>query len=304
MKQPSYIVFLCFGDVGFFDECAFALLSISRLYKPEQLPCKEIWIYTDNPEWFSQFIDCPLPLCFHKITKQEIKEWQGSIEYVYRTKIEVIKNLIHERHGNILYLDTDIVLTHPIDEMLANIENGQAYMHSLEGIINSRATPILGKLDSYLRKNNSKDNNQKSLYDAAMWNSGIIGFNNRLAHIPEAALQLTDNIYPRNHSIRVIEQFAFSIVLQEEGDIRPATPYALHYWNLKEVRIVLASFFNQFTNCCTWDELVQLSGSIQMFEFMMEKLRFEHKRTLWEVLLNRQWVPAENNWEEWKKQLC
>jgi lipopolysaccharide biosynthesis glycosyltransferase len=301
MKQPSYLVFLCFGEEGFFYECAFALLSLSRLYKPGELPCDEIWVYTDNPGWFSRFKDCPLPFHFREITAQEIKQWQQPINYIYRVKIEVLRDFTSNKTGNVIYFDTDIVFTHPIDKMVNDIGGGKVYMHSTDGIVSSKATPMLRKLDNHLRKGNFKNINGQPMYELTMWNSGVIGFNTKSGNHTSRALQLLDTVYPSNHSIRVVEQFAFSVAFHEQGNILSALPYTLHYWNLKEARVILASFFSYFKDS-SWQELVKYSGTIHMFELMMEKVRFNNKRDFLEKLVDKKWKPGAVNWDEVKKQ--
>ncbi len=302
MKQDAYLVLLCFGEEGFFYECAFALLSLSRLHTAAGFPFKQVCIYTDNARWFSRFKDCPLPLKFRKITDTDINNWKGSINYLYRAKIEVLKDFTATHSGNILFCDTDIVFTAPLTPLLEGLENGQVFMHSSDGIISSRSTPMLKKLDDYLRKKEHPQVNGKYLYDLPMWNSGIIGFNTRIPNIAEDALTFTDEYYPRNHAIRVVEQFAFTVVLLKAGPIYATTPYALHYWNLREARGIFKAFFTHFTNS-SWQHLTQLSGMIQLFETMMEKVRFGNSQGFVGQLLQIPWKPPTMKWDELERQL-
>jgi hypothetical protein len=175
-------------------------------------------------------------------------------------------------------------------------------MHSLDGIVSTRATPMLSKLDSHLRATNAVSSDGKPLCNFAMWNSGVIGYNTCWNNFAGEVLQLMDAIYPRNHSIRVIEQFAVSVKLQEQGNIMAAAPYVLHYWNLREARAVLARFFAHFSGR-QWDELAQLSGLIRMFELMMEKVRYGNHQSIAARLLNKPWIPPAMDWDELEKQL-
>ena len=100
--DTNYIVFQCYGNEGVFHECAYALLSLSRLYQAGVKCNIEIWIYTDNPGWFEAFKDCTLSLHFRAIDKATINEWRGSIDFVHRVKIEVLKDFCKDKKGNVL----------------------------------------------------------------------------------------------------------------------------------------------------------------------------------------------------------
>ena len=103
----NFIVFQCYGNKGIFQECAYALLSLSRSNTSKDLANTEVWIYTDDPAWFSAFKDCPLPLLYRKIDEATIKRWKGKIDFVHRVKIELLKDFVKGKQGNILYTDTD-----------------------------------------------------------------------------------------------------------------------------------------------------------------------------------------------------
>jgi len=154
-NEANYLVFLCYGNIGIFHECTFALLSLCRLHTPEELSKIEIWIYTDNPEWFRSFKDCPLQLRFREVDKQTLQQWRGKIDFVHRVKIEALKDLSTDKTGNILYADTDVVFTHRIDGLLHQLGNGRLYMHIMEGIVSAAPNPVLRKLNHYLGKDKS-----------------------------------------------------------------------------------------------------------------------------------------------------
>lgn len=301
MEQTNYIVFQCYGNEGVFHECAFALLSLTTIYGSKGPANTEIWIYTDNPSWFTSFKNCNLPLNFCEMQPAQVQAWRGSIDFVHRVKIEVLKDFTKDRNGNILYVDTDVVFTHPINNMLRSISEGNVYMHVNEGIVSSRSNPIFTKLDAHLRDNTPMQVNGKPLWDLAMWNAGVLGFHTQHRHLLEDVLTFTDTEYP-NFPKHVVEQFAFSVFFRQVGQIKSAAPYILHYWNLKEARIALASFFNHFRNS-SWGELASYSTLLQMHVLMQEKVNFLSNRDIADKLLKKQWAPAEYNWAEMITQL-
>ena len=65
--QANHIVFQCYGNESIFHECTYALLSLSRIYAAGVPENTQVWIYTDNPGWFSSFKGCAIPLHFRSI---------------------------------------------------------------------------------------------------------------------------------------------------------------------------------------------------------------------------------------------
>ena len=300
-RQTNFIVFQCYGNDAIFHECTYALLSLSRIYAPGELKNTEIWIYTDNPGWFSSFNGCWLPLHFRTVDNSTIKQWKGDINFVHRVKIEVLKDLVKNKTGNILYLDCDIVITHPIDQVLKNINSGQLYMHMKEGLISDRGNKIFEKLHDHYKGQPSIKIKDKPVHEFAMWNAGVIGFNTQCNYLLDEVLTFTDTQYP-TFPKHVIEQFAFSIYFQQAGQLKAAAPYIFHYWNLKEARTVLASFFTHFKGS-SWEELTRYSSLLQIHALMQDKVNFYRNRGILGTLQGKKWIPEKMDWDELVKQL-
>jgi lipopolysaccharide biosynthesis glycosyltransferase len=300
-QQTNYIVFQCYGNEGVFHECAYALLSLSRLYGGGGPANTQICIYTDNPAWFSIFRNAGLSISFRTIDNEVLHRWRGNIDFVHRVKIEVLREFAASKNGNILYSDTDVVFTRPIEPMMAAINAGELYMHVMEGIVSSKSNPLLTKLDTYLRDNTPMKVNGRALWDLAMWNAGVLGFRSQDRDLLEDVLTFTDAEYPR-FSKHIVEQFAFSVFFRQAGPIKTASPYIMHYWNLKEVRPLLASFFS-FFKTKNWEDLTGYSNLIQMPVLMQEKVNFLHNRDITDKLLKKNWQPADCDWKDLMTQL-
>ncbi|MBE2289163.1 MAG: hypothetical protein IAE95_06380 [Chitinophagaceae bacterium] len=300
-QQTNYIIFQCYGNEGVFYECAYALLSLSRLYGGGGPAGTEIWIYTDNPGWFNILRNPGIQLHFRQIDNDLITKWKGSIDFVHRVKIEVLREFSSHRQGNILYVDTDVVFTRPIEEMMRNINSGDLYMHVMEGIVSNKANPVMAKLDAHLRENTPMKVNGRALWDLAMWNAGVLGFRSQHRPLLEDVLTFTDTEYPR-FSKHIVEQFAFSVFFRQAGPIKTAAPFITHYWNLKEARIVLASFFN-FFKTKAWEDLIACGHLVQMPVLMQEKVNFLQNRDITDKLLKKNWQPAEYDWKDLMSQL-
>ena len=301
MHQPNYIILQCYGYEAVFLECAYALMSLSRLYKPEDFTNTEICIYTDKPEWFDRFADCPLPLHFRKMDAALIKQWRGEIDFVHRIKIELLLDFTKNRTGNILYADTDMVFLQKLDDVWNGIAPGELYMHMQEGKISEKGNPLFRKLDTFLRSSKALKAEGTPLCDLYMWNAGILGFHTSHRELLQKALEYTDSEHPKFPK-HIIEQFAFSIQFSSKGNIKSALPYALHYWNMKELRQIIASFLQYFDGK-PWADLVRYSSLIQPYILVTEKNMFMQNRSVTEKLLNKKWVPLIPDWELLEKQI-
>ena len=295
-SQTCYIVYQCYGNEGVFLECTYSLLSLSRIYGPGGPVNTEIWIYTDNPDWFKGFADCTLQLNFRHMDRAIINLWRGEIDFVHRVKIELLKDFTSKKAGNILYTDTDVVFTSRIDNLFEDISAGKLFMHVREGCVNGRSSPVLKKLNRYLTGRTHQPVNGKQLFELDMWNAGVLGFNTSYKPLLDKVLVFTDIEYPQ-FSKHIVEQFAFSVYFQEAGAIHAAAPYMLHYWNLKEVRLVLGAFFRKFKSK-HWQELTQLIELLQLPVLMQDKVNFYQNRSILDKLLKKEWEPSDQHWPE------
>ncbi len=300
-NNRKYIIFQCYGDKNIFFECTYALLSLSKIMLLFPVRDLEIWIYTDNKEWFTTFKNCNLPLFFKEIDENVLYNWRGEINFVHRIKIEILKDFVGNNVGNIFYSDTDVLFKNDINIVFQNIDQDTLYMHTMEGYINESKNPVIKKLNDFLDKENLKDENNNSLNEKAMWNAGMLGFNTNYSLLLDKVLVFTDNTY-KKYPKHVIEQFSFSVYFQQTGNIKSAAPYIIHYWNVKEMRILLASFFLFFKDS-DWNELIKYSTLIDVSVLMQEKMNFYSNRSIVAKIQKKHWLPILPNWDKLLKQL-
>lgn len=291
----THIAFQAYGSNAVKQELLFALLSLSRVYRGMAFPDVTIHIYTDEPRFFDMAADV-LPIKYHAITDELLRLWRGDINFVHRVKIELLKNLCEAEKGNILYLDSDILFLKPVDELLGGIEGGKLYMHICEGVVKNQSNPIFAKLNKYLAANSIDVNGVPVNIpgDIAMWNAGVLGFKNGAFPL-DNVLHFTDVVYPKFPK-HIVEQFAFSLYLSKHTPhISLASSYVLHYWNLKELRPVLQSFFNNFSGA-TWQDLVGYTQLIDVPAYLQQKANFYENRSLLHKLGKKRWVAEIPDW--------
>jgi hypothetical protein len=304
LPTHSYIVLQAYGNEGIMQECVFALLTLCRQHTREELKGLQVWIYTDKPEFFRSFRDCWLDLRFREVDREQLRQWRGKIDFLHRVKIEVLRDFCSGHEGQVLYLDTDVCFTQPITTIFTDLAEGKLYMHIMEGLVHESGNVMIRKLSRFIKKNGPLivDGNEISIPDqTSMWNAGVIGFHTRYSSLLEAVLKFTDAVYLQFHK-HVVEQFAFSFYFQNAAPLKTAHTAISHYWNLKEIRFILASYFNYFQGR-SWDDLVLYSRLIQLPEPMQQKVNFLQNRSTLNKFLKQQWQPEEPRWDLLMQQL-
>lgn len=299
--HKNHIVFQAYGSEANLQECLFALLSLAKVTGPT--PGFQVHIYTDQEQWFAAH-SIALPINYHKLDSETLKKWRGAIDFVHRIKIELLRDLTTQVEGNILYLDSDVCLLRPVDHLFEKIENGDLLMHVSEGVVAECGNPILKKLNAFLKTaHHIQINGTSEQIDtgAMMWNAGVLGFQSDRKALLAQVLNFTDAVFPAFPK-HVVEQFAFSYYLGKAGDIHSTAATILHYWNLKELRQQLTSFFDYCVNR-TWEEKVYLADMVQVQVLVQEKLSFYRNRSIADKIKGKHFEPGIPDWALREQQL-
>lgn len=275
MENQNYILYFTHGSDEFLNEAVFALLSYYAHHKEDE---NKIIVYTDNSAYFKKRL--PQSIKYIALDKETIKKWKGAIDFVHRAKIELLRDFATRYTGNVLYLDSDTYFRTNISILFEHIQNGNAVMSLEEGAINSSPIKHLKDFDRYFKKNNHQltigNTSFRFKKDVRMYNAGIIG-----TRVPESArlfdeaLRITDYIYPE-HPSHVVEQFAFSYLLQTQNQrVIEAEPLIHHYWYFKEFRVILKDFFETYKDK-SFEELLLLYTKINPEYLGGEKLRYKN----------------------------
>jgi hypothetical protein len=295
----SHIVFQAYGNVGILQECALAMLSLCQRHTREDLAGTAVWIYTDNPDFFNSFKDCWLNLKFRQLDAAKLAEWRGSIDFVHRVKVAMLQDFVKDKDGQVLYLDTDVYFIGAATGVFQNIADGKLYMHTKEGPVHGSDNVVFRKLSQFIKsRGNELPTGSSSIHipeGTTMWNAGVLGFPSRHDRLLNSVLEFTDSVY-EEYPKHIVEQYAFSIFFSNEGSIFPADTVIFHYWNLKELRAVLQSFFEHFSDS-SWDELVKYSKMINPMALVQQKQSFQQKRSLIDKLVKRKWAPPLLAWD-------
>jgi len=213
-----------------------AVLTILSFYEHIGEARKTL-VFTDNPEWFSAYLE-GLDVKYIQLTADKIKSMRGEIDFLHRMKIAMIEETFALTDGNILYADSDGFFTGDIKHLTDLLSPEQSFMHLKEynfEFLLDMALPAEETFRAFLAliENTSfKLANGKPITITpwhASWNAGVMFFHSSHVRFIPDVFTLTDQFFPltRNHAS---EQYAFSIILQDNTRLKPCEEINYHYW--------------------------------------------------------------------------
>lgn len=233
----NYLIYQAYGSPDILNEALLSILSYLR--QPAEAT---ILVYTDQPAHFRAVLGEAPEVTYIVIEPAQWRAWRGEIDFVHRVKIKVLQHAAAHYAGQLLYVDTDTVFTQLVAPIFAALARGERFMHVGEGRLGD-GNPLNRKINRALQASGAALAGGPIGPETQMYNAGVLGFRSP-ADVPRLAevLALTEELY-RLYPKHVMEQLAFSVVWARSGPVREAAPWVYHYWNLKEIRPVLARLF-------------------------------------------------------------
>lgn len=246
------IVYLVFGNnIENYQQAHFSIYT-ALLFKNAG---DRIVVVTDNTQLFNSFGNHIETI---SINNDVIKEWEGEYQFFWRVKIKALQ-LVSGKYPSesILYLDGDTFFYHEMDSLRDGMKNGQNYMHVEEG--------KLSALSSKTERLMWKQMNGKTYHsiqidkNSAMWNAGLIGISHKHFSCLDLTLGINDAMCEDGVTRRLVEQFAFSLGLNEFSALKPADNIVGHYWgNKKEWNEIISNFLKEcFMKHYSLDQIIQ-----------------------------------------------
>lgn len=221
------IVLMVFGTKPSYHRQAY-LAILSLLKQTTQV--HKVVILTDAPQYYKFFGSL---IDVHTITQEELTEWKGAHDFFWRIKIKGIEyaHLQYPQH-DVLYLDTDTFLFGNLSEIQHLIASGKSVMHLQEGLLsalNSKTIKVMWKQLKGKTYQHCTINAQ-----SGMWNAGVIGFSaTHASSYLKDILAICDGMLADKVRPKLIEQFAFSLRLQQQNLLHPVDHILGHYWGTK-----------------------------------------------------------------------
>ncbi|RZK44430.1 MAG: hypothetical protein EOO61_03805 [Hymenobacter sp.] len=274
----NYLLYQAHGSLEFKNEALSSILSYLLLKKQTGTVSATILVYTDEAKYFQQILGEVSGVKYIEITAAQLRVWRGDIDFVHRIKVELLRHALTRFGGNILYLDSDTYFLKDDTSLFQAIQSGQHFMHVQEGVLSQTKVLLHQNLYRFLRMHFAPEWADVSS-STAMYNAGAIGLNEQNIYLVDKVLHLTDTLYKQSPS-HVVEQFAFSYCLQQAELVNEAIPYILHYWHMKDARMVLDTFFTQKAGL-PLEELLREFAKVPMLAAAQTKFAWE-ARSRWQ----------------------
>lgn len=241
-----FVVYQAYGIQDVLEQTLFSVLSLLHV-SPAESDLRAM-VYTDRPDYFSTFFNGHPRVEIVAVPMEQFKAWRGTIDFVHRVKLEVLRSAGQRFSGSLLYCDGDTYFLKSPKPLFEKIDDQQSIMHIAEAELGQGKDPLTKKICKFAKNSQFQlDGEVVPLSPATvMWNAGVIGISENNKRLLEEMLTLTDAmfvVYPKH----VIEQLAVSIVLQWRTKIEASDHAVYHYWNQKpEYQTQIQKFFASF----------------------------------------------------------
>ena len=215
------------------------------------------------------------------ITAETLTAWQGPQQFFWRIKIQAVAMAVRQYPGqHLLYVDSDTFLAGSLADMVRQLDAGAAYMHCFEDCLGDRNSRTLTRTRRALAGRTLEGITLSGRHE--MWNAGVIGLPaSTAAERVAQALQLCDAMCATDCPRRLIEQFAFSLALQQ-GTLHPCQDVIGHYWGNKPAWNRLIAGF--LAEARLKDETVAQAVA-RMGQVDWRALPLEHRQRRWVLRL-------------------
>lgn len=224
-----------------------AVLTVLSYYAHTSLSQDKtrVILFTDMPAYFTPYFK-GLPVDYVLLTPDKIIQMRGEIDFLHRMKIALIEEAFGMIEGNMLYTDSDTFFVADPSPLLEQVAPQKSYMHIWEHAfedVRNMPLPAGKTFRAFLALIESKkfkltDGREIEVRpDHVSWNAGVMMFHPSHAHFIPDVYALTDQFYPPtlNHAS---EQYAFSIMMQENTSVIPCDGVIYHYWYRVKKQII------------------------------------------------------------------
>lgn len=271
-----------FGKESEYKRAALTVLSLFA-YRPIDNSV-QVLIFTDAPEWFQRVL-VDLPIHYIRLSSEKIKSMRGDIDFLHRMKIALIEETfqLYPKH-KVVYADSDTFFTANPDEILEQIAPDCSAMHLWEyqfDAMKDMALPAGKTFQAFYQLIQQQDfvlangTQLHVLTQMSSWNAGVMFFHPEHKRWIPDVYALTDQFYPptENHAS---EQYAFSVVLQQQTRLIPCAAINYHYWYRIKKQIADEFLQDKFNDAFVADSLENKLDLIKRWTQILPKLFEEH----------------------------
>lgn len=220
LVAPLRFFYLSYGRGLHQREIQYSYQSLRVVCRGRSVP--PAMVLTDEPAAFTQS-----GLEIIEVSHDQWKEWGGAYDFSHRRKICAFQKVAALFDGPLVLLDGDTWFRRSPQPLSERIAPGKAVMHICEGRVNEIRTQLFRTLHQTLRSFTQQQ--FRVTEQVCMWNAGVIGLHSADCRILSRVLELTDSLLGHAR-LHVMEQLAFSILLQRHLQLSEAADVIFHYW--------------------------------------------------------------------------
>lgn len=230
----------CFGLEREYKRALFMIMSFLTYHKESNYT---IVLFTDNTDFFTSRLPNNINIKFEFLSPERIKQMRGPNDFLHRMKIAMIEYTLTNYPKKLFYVDSDAFFINSPQKVINYVNEDNASMHKIEyafkTIINGGKTfaEFAELIANQKFKLASTDVLLNVGLDQYSWNAGIMSFHpSHIRYIPDV-YELTEQFYPptKNHAS---EQYAFSVILQNNTQLIQCEDIVFHYWHRVEKQIM------------------------------------------------------------------
>jgi hypothetical protein len=232
-----HLLFQAYGSEAVLRQTVFCIRSLAYTTAQAGADFEDytLVVYTDVPAYFRRSLADARNLRLEPLHPDQLRAWRGPADFVHRAKICLLQAFFDKYNAPVCYLDSDTLFVRNPAPLFATVAPGTSLMHIMEETLEQPQAPLLQKIGRFVRRQPLRlhGNTFRIPLHTAMWNAGVLGLHPTHALLLPDVLRLTDQLY-NHYPKHLMEQLAFSYLLQEHTTVMAAAPYVFHYWNLKE----------------------------------------------------------------------
>lgn len=266
-----------------------AILTVLSFFAHTSLGLENcnVLLFTDKPDFFKPYLT-GLPIEYVLLTPEKIRYMRGEINFLHRMKIALIEEAFAKTEGSILYADSDTFFIADPSSLINQASEDVSFMHLWEYQFESMRQLPLPAGKTFRAFLQLLENKSFELADHRVlkitpkhssWNAGVMIFHHSHKRFIPDVYALTDQFYPstQNHAS---EQYAFSIVLQENTELKPCDKVIYHYWHRIKKEIIDSYLLNLMTPAWERQPLEKKIEDVKTFTRSLPHIFDEHVLTL------------------------
>jgi hypothetical protein len=211
-------IYIQYGDKDIY--CKELMYSLYTLLELHDLSNKDLFVYTDNVAAYEKLPITPIDI------KEHISDYSLNGRYHFRIKPCVMHLALNSINPNekLIFLDTDTYIKKSLNQVISQIDNGNALMNDFE-----KKNPYPSdRLDNLLLRSGKF---YSYTHDSIMFNSGLIGVSTAHKNVFVECVDIIDGMLGNGFKAHTIEQCALSEAFRiNQINVKAVSDEICHYW--------------------------------------------------------------------------